>query len=248
MTGEDGAIRLYPQVLTKLANPTGPVPFDTHDIIASFNSKLAPHFFFPGDKNIQLDQIDFVSVIAHEFLHGLGFYSSWAPALLPASDVVIPFVITDGSKLRMRETIFDQFVIKTADGKKLTNYAAAFSKAIDGQTYTTDAALVTSIEKVATDISLTTTTDYVTPKAIGFLPRGKTNIKDAVLLETSLKPYSMGSTGSHVDDATYARSQDWLMTYVATPGKTYQQMDKDSGAAPDAIVGPGIKAIMESIG
>src|SRR6185312_6829223 len=142
--------------------------------------KLAPHFFFPGDKNIQLDQIDFVSVIAHEFLHGLGFYSSWAPALLPASDVVIPFVITDGSKLRMRETIFDQFVIKTADGKKLTNYTAAFSKAIDGQTYTTDAALVTSIEKVATDISLTTTTDYVTPKAIGFLPKGRTNIKDAV--------------------------------------------------------------------
>ncbi|CAG8612344.1 9383_t:CDS:1 [Paraglomus brasilianum] len=52
--------------------------------------------------------------------------------------------------------------------------------------YTTGAALVTSIEKVATDIGLTTTTDYVTPKAIGFLPKGMTNIKDAVLLETSL--------------------------------------------------------------
>ena len=58
MTGEDGAIRLYPQTLTKLANPTGPVPFDTHDIIASFNSKLFPHFFFEGDKNIQSNQVD----------------------------------------------------------------------------------------------------------------------------------------------------------------------------------------------
>ena len=249
MTGEDGAIRLYPQILTKLANPKGSVPFDTHDIVASFNSKLAPNFFFPGDKNIKSDQVDFTGVIAHEFLHGLGFYSSWEP-VGSFSDVVTPFFIVDnGNKLRVRETIFDQFVIRTADGKKLTDYTAAIEKAIDGQTYTTDADLKNSIETVATSIGLTTTTDYITPNAIGFLPKGRTNTNDAVILETTLKPFSTGSTGSHVDKATYEKTPDWLMIYEVIVGKTFQQIDTDNGAAtPGAIVGPNIKAIMESIG
>ena len=248
MTGEDGAIRIYPQILTKLANPTGPVPFDTHDIIASFNSKF-PGFFFPGDKNIKPDQVDFVLVIAHEFLHGLGFLSTWSP-VGSISDVVTPFFIADsGNILRVREAIFDQFVIRTADGKKLTDYAAAIEKAIDGQIYTTDAALKSSIETVATSIGLTTTTDYVTPNAIGFLPKGKTDTNDAVILETTLNPFAVGSTGSHVDRVTYIDTPDWLMAYKAIRGKTYQQINKDNGAAaPDAIVGPKTKAIMESIG
>jgi len=151
--------------------------------------------------------------------------------------------------LRIRETIFDQFVIRTTNGKKLTDYTTAIEKAIDGQTNTTDAELKNSIETVATSIGLTTTTDYVTPNAIGFLPKGRTNTKDAVMLETTLKPFSSGSTASHVDRTTYVDTPDWLMIYKGINGKTFQQINTDNGAAaPDAIVGPGIKAIMESIG
>ncbi|CAG8584709.1 2032_t:CDS:2, partial [Paraglomus occultum] len=178
MKGEDGAVRLYPQVLTKFANPTGPVPFDTHDIIASFNSKLAPQFFFPGDENIKSNQIDFVGVIAHEFCHGLGFFSSWEPS--GVDNVVTPAIIIDSTnKLRVRETIFDQFLIRTADGKKLSDFTAAFEKAIDGQTFTTNAALASIIEQTASDNQITTTTDFITANAVGFLPKGKTDTEDA---------------------------------------------------------------------
>jgi len=248
MRGEDGAIRLYPQILTKFAKPAGQVPFDTHDIIASFNSKLAPHFFFPGDTNIKPDQVDFVFVVAHEFHHGLGFLSFWEPS--GVDNVVTPLLLLDQSnKLRVREAIFDQFVIRTVDGKPLTEFTAEFEKAIDGQTFTTNAALASIIEKVAADNLITTTTDYVTPDAIGFLPKGKTNIIDAVILETTLVPFAIGSTGSHVDFKTYSNSPDWLMIFRVIVGKTFQQIDKDNGAAtPDTIVGPNIKAIMESIG
>ncbi|CAG8640184.1 1388_t:CDS:2 [Paraglomus occultum] len=248
MTGEDGAVRIYPQILTKFANPTSAVPFDTHDIIASFNSKLAPYFFFSGDTDITPKQVDFVGVVAHEFHHGLGFLSSWRPS--GVDNVVTPLIHVDGSnKLRVRETIFDQFIIRTADGKPLTEFTAKFEQAIDGQTYTTDAALASTIEMVATDNLITTATDYITPNAIGFLPKGKTNIIDAVILETALNPFAVGSTGSHVDFTTYSNSPDWLMVYNVIQGKTFQQIDQDNGAAtPDTIVGPNIKAIMESMG
>ncbi|CAG8578821.1 6699_t:CDS:2, partial [Paraglomus occultum] len=77
----------------------------------------------------------------------------------------------------------------------------------------------------------------------------KTDTEDAVILETSLNPYSPGSTGSHVDLKTYSKTPDWLMIYMVIPGKTFQQIDKDNGAAtPDTIVGPKIRAMMESIG
>ena len=140
-------------------------------------------------------------------------------------------------------------MIRTADGKPLTEFTAEFEKAIDEQTFTTDAALANIIETVATNDHITTTTDFVTPDAIGFLPKGKTSITDAVILETTFVPFAIGSTGSHVDFKTYSNSPDWLMVFRTINGKTFQQIDKDNGAAtPDTIVGPNIKAIMESIG
>ncbi|CAG8614272.1 3047_t:CDS:2 [Paraglomus occultum] len=248
MKGSDGVVRLYPQILTKFANPPGPVPYATHDIIASFNSKLASRFFLPGDKHIKPDQVDFVAVIAHEFHHGLGLLSSWGPS--GVNNVVTPFILSDDLNiLRVREVVFDQFVIRTVEGRHLTDFTKDFEKAIDGTTFTTNEALASVIEDVANKNLIPTTSDYVTPDAIGFLPIGKTAITDAVILETTLVPFAEGSTGSHVDYKTYSTSPDWLMIFRAIRGKTFQQIDKDNGAAtPDTIAGPHIKAIMESIG
>ncbi|CAG8642213.1 6576_t:CDS:2 [Paraglomus brasilianum] len=242
MIGEDNRIRAYPQILAKIADKTGSLPYVSHDIIASFNSKF--DFFLPGDASIGPTQDDLVATITHEFVHGLGFASFWRPwmantvtPLITHAEDVFPKTVT------IRETIFDAFFARMADGQRLSNFTDALQVAIEGTTYNSQAELDNAITAAAANIKLPTTVDFVTPKAIGFWPKGA---QDAILIETSFPEFRNGSTGSHVDKETYQNTENWLMIFDNIPGKTYQQIISDNGAT--GIVGSGIRAMLESIG
>ncbi|CAJ0905273.1 9771_t:CDS:2 [Entrophospora sp. SA101] len=86
--------------------------------------------------------------------------------------------------------------------------------------------------KIATDMLKHATT----PLSFGLLKKGL-DFQDIVVnntandqlfyLETSINPYLPGSSVSHVSQALYLKSVEFLMTFQETPGKTLKDAIKD---------------------
>src|SRR6185369_7868264 len=70
--------RIYPQALVKQLNRQDHPEFLGYDILALFNSE-ANYWFEEYDKGgkIGQDQFDFLFVVVHELIHGLGFTTGW---------------------------------------------------------------------------------------------------------------------------------------------------------------------------
>jgi len=66
-----------------------------------------------------------------------------------------------------------------------------------------------------------------------------------VILETSLFPFSVGSSLSHFDNTIYDNSIDYLMVYQADPGLNIHQYVALRGGGP---VGPKLLLILQKLG
>ncbi|CAB4430332.1 unnamed protein product [Rhizophagus irregularis] len=75
MIDDDDMVRLYPQSLVKQFQYHTHLEYSQYDIGAIFNSDAK--YWFGGEINIEKNQFDFLYIILHELIHGLGFGSSW---------------------------------------------------------------------------------------------------------------------------------------------------------------------------
>ncbi|CAJ0879198.1 8860_t:CDS:2 [Entrophospora sp. SA101] len=67
-------------------------------------------------------------------------------------------------------------------------------------------------------------------------------------LETSLNPYQPGSSVSHVSQALYLKSIEFLMSYQEPQGKTLKDVIKNGGNYVGGSIGPKFLSILESLG
>lgn len=123
---DDGSNRFYPQALVKQFQFPNPPSFAQYDIQAQFNSE--GDFWFESDgKSIQPQQSDFLFVILHELIHGLGFTSSWEDYINTVPTALTPEMViqqdpTTGAVqfAGFIEFAFDRYIVIPS----LSNYPA----------------------------------------------------------------------------------------------------------------------------
>ncbi|CAJ0632697.1 691_t:CDS:2 [Entrophospora sp. SA101] len=258
MKSKDGIFRLYPQSLLKQFELTTHTEYRPSDIQAEFNSNV--DYWFEDDVTpVKKSQIGFVELILHELIHGLGFISAW-DSYFDDVEVLTPFIYYQNTEFHgFIEGIFDKFLI-LSDGTPLTNFTNELNKfAPEGTKFDSMYDLynkfrASSQYKIATDMLNYSTTAL----SFGFLPEGSdyqtiatnsSKINDELYyLETSLRPYLMGSSVSHVSQDLYAKSNEFLMTWIQDPGRGLNDAIKDGGNYTGGAIGPKLKSVFESMG
>lgn len=260
-TDKDGMQRMYPQALYKQLHSQSHPEWASTDITATFNADI-DWWFIDDSKAIRSNQFDFLLVITHELIHGLGFLTSWtdymndpSQALTPAP--MRPDVMDDPSANAyifsgFFETVFDSHIVQIPSLKPLSNITRTLNE-FNGpgtinttfpsqQAFIQRLQLSPSYDEARKIMSLATT-----PNTLGFMPTGGTSLSDVIVLETSLS-WSQGSSISHVDDSTYNPSQDFLMRYKEDPGTTLWDDITHSGKYPGGAIGPKLTIILETLG
>ncbi|CAG8790677.1 36641_t:CDS:2, partial [Racocetra persica] len=255
---KDGVTRLYPQALAKQFQ------FDTHpeytkyDITATFNS-ASDIFWFQDDPSPPTDQqVDFVLVLVHEMMHGLGLLSSWdtwfksgmPDALTPFPSFIAPQNGTI-TFTGFQETAFDKYLVFTENGKPLSTVTSNLNQFAGGvnssakfdNTSEFINAFKSSPQFVpAADIFKKAST----ASSIAFMTHNAKHVNDSCLIETSLVPYQTGSSISHIDFTAFSNTTDFLMVWKAPRGKTVN--DFTNGTDQSNIIGPKLIAILETLG
>lgn len=159
-----------------------------------------------------------IEVLSHELIHGLGFVSS----LVQSEAGVLPWPTSADARLARAEFALDEFLFDAMTGLPLT-LVISQSNATDVGHY---------IEELAT-------------RHGAF----KLRIGDLVIpLETSIKPFRIGSSVSHLDSATYANSRDVLMIYRINKGHTVREYIQAHSRWDTAPYGPHTLRVMQAIG
>ncbi|CAG8562118.1 1646_t:CDS:2 [Acaulospora morrowiae] len=245
----DGIIRLYPQALVKQMQFPKHPEFNNYDILAEFTTTAK--WFFKEDVNIQKDQYDFEYVITHEIIHGLGFISGWREWFLSSLSDLTPYPLflddsTDPNKLitytGFFEMAFDRYMMLNLTKKTMiTTLAQEINRfAPIGKKF----ASLSSFEKefqsspqalIAKNLSLAA----IIPYTMDFVTHDST----PVILETSLNPYSIKSSISHVD-TLYTDTSDFLMVYDSKHGIRFDDLAKNYGG----VIGSKLIKVLETLG
>ncbi|KAG2173783.1 hypothetical protein INT43_005203, partial [Umbelopsis isabellina] len=254
MARDDGVARLYPQALIKQLGYNPHPAYSYFDIISLFNAD-AP-FWFEEDGPIGDYQSDFLFVILHEFMHGLGFYSNWNNNLKEYNDALVPDVslllenerflgINKTSKqitvTSFLESAMDEFIVSLPDMKRTSAITHKMNrlKANHGQSYY-DAFHHAGLVKEAKEMYRLGTTRG----ALGFQAPNDTSV--AFVLESNLDPFQPGSSISHVDYEEYGKSPDFLMRFMQDRGVTLQYAMERSQSS--SAIGPRLRSVMKALG
>jgi hypothetical protein len=261
LKSDDGKIRLYPQALAKqVSTPPSSAALNPSDIIAEFNSDAKFYFQSQGGK-IGKDEMDFLLVVSHELVHGLGFatiyndhFNEKPQALFPSPEAAI---FTDGrAKINnFLESIFDRYVVVKEGKRSLTTITDVFNGYVAGskdkmfkdESEAIQNFIESSQYQVAKDLLNTAQVEG----SMEFV--FDTKIKapfPSLVLETSLKPYTSSSSLSHVSAKNYADTKDFLMTHEMSSGNSLQKLVSSVGSDSwdTAPYGPGLLAMLETIG
>ncbi|ORX59728.1 hypothetical protein DM01DRAFT_302262 [Hesseltinella vesiculosa] len=259
----DNMTRMYPQALLKQF-PIQPKPsWSKFDINAQFNTEANWYFDTPTNIGIQPNQIDLLRTMCHELIHGLGFVSSWTEDLYehfsPFVDNLAPFLTPmllqppqqiDTTQLSNTATPepfwgfveypMDKFIqFQTSNLSSTTRYLSSWG---DGNVLFRS--LFDMINSwVMSDYFNASQRIYqacTSAQAVTF-----TTPSVQMILETSLNPFTDGSSLSHVDNATYANSPDYLMTYTTKAGISIATLNNQFPAGP---IGPLLFRAMQAIG
>ncbi|CAG8545151.1 2522_t:CDS:2, partial [Dentiscutata heterogama] len=249
---KDHKIRNFPQSLVKQFQlPTHP-EYSSSDILAVFNSES--EFYFENDTTINSEQIGFLELITHEIVHGLGLVTNWKPLLnsnvtteltprlnLTTSD-------TDPTQPLIYygfiETIFDQFLV-TSEGNKFSNFTEQLNKFTPyGTKFQDQTAFINAfINSPQYAIAQSVLNYSQTTNSMVFLANPHSEL---IWLETSVFPYSKGSSISHFSMAIYDNTTDFLMTYLQHPGRSFETALQENYAT--CIIGPKLLYLLETIG
>ncbi|CAG8776864.1 3124_t:CDS:2 [Dentiscutata erythropus] len=253
---DDGLVRLYPQALVKQFQFKTHPEYGPYDILAMFNS-AGTNFWFEGDGNMGHDQQDFLYVVLHELIHGLGFASNWGdyinennPKAMTPDIALVP----DGSDSTLKfngfmESAFDKYIINMSSGHRtseITNKLNTFANETGTKFSDDDDFNAKFKSSPQYKLALNMMKTVITPSSLGFLPHDSNDLAEAIILETHLNPYQEGSSVSHVDFNTYNTTNDFLMKYLADLGVNLRTMTTSRGCTE--IIGPKLKLILETIG
>ncbi|CAG8515668.1 8516_t:CDS:2 [Acaulospora morrowiae] len=255
---DDGLTRLYPQALVKQFQFQRHPEFSEFDIKALFNSAVT-NFWFDGDPPITSSQQDFLYVILHEYIHGLGLYSSFddhfnnsvptimTPKIYMSENSIDSSLTFNG----FVEAAFDKYMIYLPTGGRISSIITSQLNQFAGGVGTVflDMNEFSSKFKSSSQyvLSLNMMTCAITPYSLGFLPRGANKSSEAIILETSLKPYRRGSSIMHFNYKTYSKTSDFLMKYSADRGVSLTNLVAASGNSGSPI-GPKLKLFLETLG
>ncbi|RHZ48287.1 hypothetical protein Glove_553g59 [Diversispora epigaea] len=256
LTSDDNIKRLYPQVLVKQLCLNPHPEYIDYDINAFFNA--GQEWWFKTDnETIKSNQYDFYAVLLHELIHGLGFVSSWSNNLETLDNRnttgITPYLdYSDNNKFfGFSEYIFDRYVkfIRNNVVCTSTDYTFQLNEAVEnGTSFNGYSEFVTKMKSspqwkyAESAFKCATTND-----SMYFTPAKDTSWNDKIYLETSLKPYQLGSSISHISDERYEPTEDFLMTYSFAPGESLEYLIQKGGNYKSPI-GPRILSILESIG
>ncbi|KAI9289666.1 hypothetical protein BC943DRAFT_79324 [Umbelopsis sp. AD052] len=249
---EDGIFRLYPQALVKQMQLDSPPAFAQYDIVSLFNAE-AP-FWFEDDGPIEGDQSDFLFVILHEFIHGLGFYSNWQEpvgwdaltpdlSLLAQGERLVGVNETSGDFVLTSalESAFDQYLVRLSDMQHTSNTARKFDTYKPQQTIP----LVKGLQQTGLwDEAKAMYGLGTKANSLGFIVPNDSSAM--LVLETGLSPFQSGSSISHVDYAMYGDSADFLMRYMQDRGLTLDQAMARSGSS--SPIGPKLRKVLKTLG
>ncbi|RUS28577.1 hypothetical protein BC938DRAFT_481716 [Jimgerdemannia flammicorona] len=256
----DGIGRFYPQGLVKQLNLKNPPKYGLYDITSMFNAD-AP-FYFTEDGQITNTQSDFLFVILHEFMHGLGFYSNWNDYINQVPQALTPDVtpldtgdptvnINPYAQMTFAgfyESVFDRYMVTLPDltyTSQITRALNAFNGGIGTKYAGFDVFFSYLVKSPQYQKAQQMYKTSVTAYDLGFLPANGTTFQDAIILETSLNPFSEGSSISHVDYRHYTNTSDFLMRYMQDRGVTLQDAVTRGGGGP---IGPRLLQVLESLG
>ncbi|CAI2183989.1 14573_t:CDS:2 [Funneliformis geosporum] len=258
---DDEKTRLYPQALVKQFKLEKHPEYSEVDIQAGFNSEIST-FWFRGDPEIGKDQVDFELVLAHEFLHGLGFLSSWDeylnfdtpiglspfPSFLITTDDLSSSNIGPITFTGFQEFPFDRYLSLTKDNIPLSSIADKINQFANSTTTFANEQEFTN--------AFTNSSQYleckqmlqnsITKDSIVF----KLSDNDLYTIETSLVPYKQGSTLKHGDFDTFSNSTDFLMRWRSPRQVTMENLLSINGNVSDYTnpIGPKTLKVLEALG
>lgn len=264
---DDGVSRLYPQAVVKqFSGNLSYVPvFGQYDINLNVNSEAS--FYYANTGTIKSTQTDFQYVILHELMHGLGFTSAYEDYFDPQK----PTTVTPNVLLTIRggadtvdfagfvEYAFDRFIRITNNLMATTvvrQLNALMAEASSGVAFSSPDALGTFFLQQPALVSLSgsLTTNFTTANSASLVSAKDGSNASAIVLETSLSPFSAGSSVSHVSNALYVGTGDFLMRYATQRGVTFAQYvsgAKAAGAAEIDLyqgIGPGLRIALANLG
>ncbi|CAH1756461.1 2112_t:CDS:2 [Entrophospora sp. SA101] len=262
---DDGFVRLYPQALVKQFQFPKHPGFGPFDIFAMFNS-VGSKYWFQGDPPITPDQQDFLYVVLHEMVHGLGFSSNW---LNDFSDGMTPQASLSGTDpnaplvfLGFIESAFDKYMINIPKGTRISASTDQLNK-FSGKPIPINTGLPFKNQDDFVN-AFTSSPNYklaqnmltlsTTPNSLGFLPHDTNKADDSIVLETSLTPFQPGSSVSHVDYKTYNNTSDFLMKFLADRGTdlntliTIRSANKTDQNDLRLAISPKLILLLETLG
>ena len=262
---DDDIQRLYPQsVVKQFGGLLTMLPeFSQYDINLNVNSE-APFYFSGSGTSIKSTQTDLLYVVLHELFHGLGFTSSYEDYFHPVTPTTLsPNVLL--SIERNANISFSGFIEYAFDRRLtfqhgfVTDLVTSMNDdlllATRNRTFDSADELSSVFDKtaIAGPISRSLKSNFTTPHTTAFTS-AVNNATSLVTLETSILPFSSGSSISHMASDLYDNTPDFLMRFISLTGLTLDdtlQRLKKSGV-PDidtyGAIGPGLRGVMSSLG
>jgi hypothetical protein len=255
----DSVERLYPTALLKQLHTD--IHFeDEADIRISINSD-EDVYWFPGDGDIQPDQIDVSELALHEMVHGLGFSSTWefpadhyytsfiTPRLNGDSDINIDDPITFEG---FYETVFDGFLVyledpkNPKDAKRITDMAQSLNGfTAKGTKFPDVFALFDEFAKSKQQDDAKLMLSYATTASkMAFMPPESL---DPFMLDTSEEEFSLGNSINHAEE-DYDNTPEFLMVPTQDPGVSLQTHLKNTGNNPGRGIGPKLRSVLKTLG
>ncbi|KAI9297748.1 hypothetical protein K502DRAFT_323133 [Neoconidiobolus thromboides FSU 785] len=253
---DDGQERLYPQALVKQMK-LSPMPrISSFDIIAEFNSDAS---FWFGSGPLSKNQVDFLLVVSHELVHGLGFASAYSDYFSDGNPQVLtpnPEVGRSSSgQLALTgfyENVFDRYVSILGTGQTFSNYTQQINQfASTKSLYKTSDDLANAfVNSDQYSVGQKLLSIASTANTLGFqLGKEVSTASNGILqLETSLKPFAIGSSISHVSKSAYSNTEEFLMRYELAPGVSLNSEVSSLGTWGSEPYGPGLVAVLSKMG
>ncbi|KAK9764279.1 hypothetical protein K7432_008341 [Basidiobolus ranarum] len=239
----DHITRLYPQALFKQSGNQD-AEYATSDIHAVFNSDM--DFWYMGDGTIREDQFDFLYVIVHELMHGLGVTTSWG--LLPDEKSLAPleYNMNTGEVLGFMETSFDRYLISsTKKFNTLYENMSEFFTTTKSTYKNMDDFLGVFNTSDQYSLALDSYRLATTPRSLEF----QMNNNQTIVLETNFNgQFLPGSSLTHFDYITYKNSSDFLMTFYNEPGVNINQIIQQTNEYFTSPIGPLLTNLLQTIG
>lgn len=262
---DDGVTRLYPQSVVKQFSYIQTPQYGPFDIILNINSEALFYYPVKGGK-ISPMQTDFLMVVMHELMHGLGFTSAWDDYIHPtAPSTLTPNILLNYTNRQQSvgfggfiEYAFDRYMAFSPT-QLVTHTTAKMNNLFFNDTANRTFGDVTALTDLFTQnpslsgLAASLLTNFTKPHSTYFVKPADDSVT-LLTLETSLSPFSAGSSISHVSSDLYEGTADFLMRYISQKGISmtqYMATARSNGGSDVELygaMGPGLRGALAGLG